>query len=372
MRKVSNKIRWLSMLGMIALVTGCQQELTKPITSESTGQTTETTAKPSPTPSVTPNQETEKELTPEPIPASSPNTTVPTNQPVEEQRKEPLSPYQVLNKIREIEKVKGGTYQGEWKEDEYTFYLPDKDGDGRNARYYERSTHHVKVYGKDGFTYYYNLVDPATYPQATLEAESIQVSPETWQQMDKIEQKLYTGEDTFHAEWSPNFQAVAYYKGTTEEGQAYIWKVGNDSPSPIKEAVIDRYFFTWSPDSEYLLLDTGTSRHRGGQIYQVANDKMSEPFSYISQFHFSPDSRWAAFSLLSGKVAKEKYGMEDEETEDIWLYDLATMKQKKLLQADDHTDYFPLEWKSETELLYWKKDYQKNTEEELTLTIPQR
>ncbi|WP_286176992.1 hypothetical protein [Brevibacillus brevis] len=372
MRKTSNKRKWLSMLGMIVLVTGCQQEPTKPITSENTGQTTETTAKPSPTPSVTPNQETEKEPTSEPIPVSSPNTTVPTNQPVEEQRKEPLSPYQVLNKIREIEKVKGGTYQGEWKEDEYTFHLPDKDGDGRNARYYERSTHHVKVLGKDGLKFFYHLFDPATYPQTTLEAKSIQVNPETRQKMDKIEQKLYTNEDIFHAEWSPNFQAVAYYKGTTEEGQAYIWKVGNDSPSPIKEAVIDRYFFTWSPDSEYLLLDTGTSRHRGGQIYQVANDKMSEPFSYISQFHFSPDSRWAAFSLSSGRVAKEKYGMEDEETEDIWLYDLATMKQKKLLQADDHTDYFPLEWKSETELLYWKKDYQKNTEEELTLTIAQR
>lgn len=39
----------------------------------------------------------------------------------------------------------------------------------------------------------------------SLEAESIQVSPETWQQMDKIEQKLYTSEDTFHAKWSPNF-----------------------------------------------------------------------------------------------------------------------------------------------------------------------
>ncbi|NTU29398.1 hypothetical protein HPY27_04365 [Brevibacillus sp. HB1.1] len=356
MRKALNKNRWLSMICMIALVTGCQHEPNKPITSENAGKTTEATAKPIPAP----------------LPTSSPVSTAPTNQPMEEQQKESLSPYQVLNKIREIEKVKGGTYQGEWKEDEYTFHLPDKDGDRRNARYYERSTHHVKVYGKDGLKYFYHLFDPATYPLTTLETESIQVNPETWQQMNKIEQKLYTSEDTFHAEWSPNFQAVAYYKGTTEDGQAYIWKVGNDSPSPIKEAVIDRYFFTWSPDSEYLLLDTGTSRHRGGQIYQVANDRMSEPFSYISQFRFSPDSIRAAFSQLSGIISKEKYGMEDEETEDIWLYELSTGKQKKLLQADDHTDYFPLEWKSETELLYWKQDYQKNTEEELTVTIPQK
>ncbi|MDC0760189.1 hypothetical protein POF51_05755 [Brevibacillus sp. AG] len=242
MRKALNKIRWLSMICTIALVTGCQHEPNKPITSENAGKTTEATAKPIPAP----------------LPTSSPVSTAPTNQPVEEQQKESLSPYQGLNKIREIEKVKGGTYQGEWKEDEYTF----------------------------------------------------------------------------HAEWSPNFQAVAYYKGTTEDGQAYIWKVGNDSPSPIKEAVIDRYFFTWSPDSEYLLLDTGTSRHRGGQIYQVANDRMSEPFSYISQFRFSPDSKRAAFSQLSGIISKEKYGMEDEETEDIWLYELSTGKQKKLLQAD--------------------------------------
>ncbi|MFS0557967.1 hypothetical protein [Brevibacillus sp. 179-C9.3 HS] len=277
----------------------------------------------------------------------------------------------MLQKIREIEQFKGGTYQGEWAENEYTFALTNNSDDRDYRRYYDRATHHVKKLGENELEIYYNLLDTSTYPQATSDLEDLQVGQETLQQMDGIEQKLYANKEAFHAQWSPNFQYVSFYKGTDEDGQAYIWKIGNDSPTPLKEAVVDRYFFEWSPDSQYLLLDTGTSRHRGGQIYQVATGKMSEPFSYISQFQFSPHAKWAAFSQLSGINSKEKYGMEDEETEDLWLFDLSTMEQKKLFQADDHTDYFPLEWKSDTELRYWKKDYQKNTEEELTVTIPQ-
>lgn len=360
LRTATNKAKWLSMLCTIALLSGCQNEPNKPITADNVGQAAEPTTKPSPIPAVAPKQETIKEPAPE----------APANQPImEEPPKAGLTPYQVLNKIREIEKFQGGTYQGEWEESEYTFQLPGKNKDRENARYYERSTHDIKVLGENGLEFFYNLFDPATFPKSNPKPADIQVTPEVLQQMDTIEQKLYANEDAFHAEWSPNFQVIAYYEGTTEDGQAYIWKVGDDSPLPIAQGVADRYFFEWSPDSDYLLLDTGTSRHRGGQIYHVTTGKLSEPFSYISQFVFSPDAKWAAFSRLSGIKSPQKYGMEDEETEDMWLYDLTAMKQTKLLQADDHTEYFPREWKSETELLYSKQDYAKNTEEELTVTV---
>lgn len=48
---------------------------------------------------------------------------------------------------------------------------------------------------------------------------------------------------------------------------------------------------------------------------------------------------------------------------------LADFKIHRILEADDHTDYFPDQWVSDSELIYTKRDYKNDTEEELSIMV---
>ncbi len=284
-----------------------------------------------------------------------------------------LTPYQVLTKIREIEKFSGGTFQGNGKENIYSFLIPDPNKEDENIIYnrlYDISNGNVSIYGKKDFEVYYNLFDESTYTHLKVNPVIIQVDKNHQNEMNKIEQKLYSSDDSNNAKWSPNYQYVAYYLGNSDGGEAYLWKVGDNTPTKINKTERDRYFFKWSPDSRYLVLDTGTSRHRGGQIYNVSTRKISDSFGYIHKVYFSENSSWIAYSNSSEFRSKEKAGYEDDQTEEIWLMDLNNFEERFLIRTDDHTDYSPAKWTNDSELIYLKRDYRTGTKEELEITIP--
>jgi hypothetical protein len=155
-----------------------------------------------------------------------------------------------------------------------------------------------------------------------------------------------------------------------DTGQAYIWKVGETSPVLIVGANSDRYFFVWAPNEDYVLVDRGTAVDRGGQIYSISRKQLSDVFGYHGSVIYSPDLKWIMYSVSSGIRSKEKEIYENDQTLSLLLMNLSSLKEKVLLQADDHTDYNPVKWKSETELMYKKHDYQKKSDKVISLTIP--
>lgn len=284
-----------------------------------------------------------------------------------------LTPYQVLTKIREIENFTGGTFDGSWDGDTYSFTVPDlSDKDELyvyDTRIFDKANGSIYVHGKDGLEVYYDLLDKTTYPQMNGDHSGIHLNPEQLHSMDLIEQKLYDSPEIFNAQWSPDYQYIAYYSGKEFEGEAYVWKVGEQAPVKILIDKLDRYYFEWSPDSEYLLLDTGTSPFRGGYMYSISRNTVSAYFNYITSVYFSDGSKWIAFSKASEYRAAEKYGFEDDSTFDLMVMDLTDFKIHRILEADDHTDYFPDQWVSDSELIYTKTDYQNDTEVELQIIV---
>jgi hypothetical protein len=310
--------------------------------------------------------------TPIPTPISTPIPILPSESPTLLK----LSPYQALSKIRDIERFTGGTYQGIMT-NSYSFATPleRKNVNGeiiKEVRFYDFSNGNVYRVTDSGIVQYYNILDSTSYPKVLTATNGMKMGQEQLEKINQLEQQLYDQVNVYNVVWSPNYNYIAYYIGNVDTGQAYVWKAGNTSSVPIIGANIDRYFFVWAQNEDYVLVDRGTSVDRRGQIYSISRKQLSEGFSYHNTVYFSPDLKWIIYSVTSGIRSKEKEIYESDQTLSLSLMDLSAFKKKVLLQADDHTDYNPVKWKSETELLYKKHDYQKKSDKVISLTIPNR
>ncbi|QMV41862.1 hypothetical protein [Cohnella cholangitidis] len=280
------------------------------------------------------------------------------------------TPYPVLALIREIEGFQGGAYDGELADSKRIIYytpLPSDDY-ARDYRYYDYETGDVYVNGEDGQVLYYNVFDSATYPAATEAPPGDPVDPARLKQMNGLERKLYALENVYNIEWSPDYQTIAYCQGIEYESKVYAWKASDESAVEIPVEP-DTYYFQWASDSKVLLLDSGTSVLRGGQLYQVASGKLSEYFGYANEALISPNSKRVAYARTSGISSEQKNDYEVGETLELWVMDLSDFTERKLIQADDHTDYSPVQWNNDSELVYAKHDYKTDVEEELRITV---
>ncbi|WP_239615698.1 hypothetical protein [Cohnella mopanensis] len=280
------------------------------------------------------------------------------------------TPYPVLALIRQVEGFTRGAYDGELSDSKrFIYYTPwPSDNYARDYRYYDYATGDVYVNGEDGQVVYYNAFDSATYPAAKEAPLGNPVDPAQLKQMNGLELKLYAQENVYNIEWSPDYRTVAYCQGNEYESKAYVWKVGDESAVEIPGEP-DTYYFEWSSDSKFLLLDSGTSVLRGGQLYQVASGTLSQYFSYVNEALISPNSKRAVYARTSGISSEEKSGYEVGETVELWVMDLSDFTERVLIPADDHSDYYPEKWSSDSELVYTKHDYKSDKEEELRITV---
>lgn len=116
------------------------------------------------------------------------------------------------------------------------------------------------------------------------------------------------------AKWSPNGKWIAYISDASGEDEIYI--VPQDGSSPARQLTrgADTYKFhlEWSPDSSKLLWSDKKLRLQyvevaSGAVTPVAQAKAWE----ISEFTWSPDSRWIAYAQ-----------QEDDKMQTIYLYSL--------------------------------------------------
>lgn len=112
----------------------------------------------------------------------------------------------------------------------------------------------------------------------------------------------------------------------------------------------------------------GTSHARGGYLISVKNINLMQPLSYYKSVQFSPNSKWIAYSSLSGIKSKEKEGIEDRETLDLFIMDTETFAIKMIGKANRYTDYYSSRWDHNI-LKYIKHDLQINTNEEKTFNV---
>ena len=126
------------------------------------------------------------------------------------------------------------------------------------------------------------------------------------------------------SKWSPNGKWIAYISDASGENEIYI--VPQDGSGPAKQltrgADTYKFFLEWSPDSTRLLWSDKKLRLQyvdveSGAVTPVAQAKAWE----ISEFSWSPDSRWIAY-------AQE----EDDRMQMIYLYSLAS---KQTVPATD-------------------------------------
>ncbi|MDF2935372.1 MAG: hypothetical protein K0Q90_745 [Paenibacillaceae bacterium] len=286
-----------------------------------------------------------------------------------------LTSYQILQEMRKIEGFSGGTYS-RMLNDTFYFYISnffdpeadDSDNRIQSYRKVNRKTGDVSHHEKGNVVTYYNLYKPETYPKQKVNQALSSEQTEQLKRIMKLEQQFYANPDIYNAEWSPDISSIAYSQGNEQEGQSYIWQVSKAAPQLVTENIDPELsFYNWSPDSQYLLIDTGTSRQRGGALYQVETGRLSGDFRYLSRFYFSPDSKYAVFSRLSGIISKAKWGYEDDETDDLWVMELSTFAEKLIRKADDHTGYFGLGWENDSTFNYEQFDYA--SENRLTKTL---
>ncbi|MFW5757665.1 MAG: S41 family peptidase [Bacteroidota bacterium] len=118
--------------------------------------------------------------------------------------------------------------------------------------------------------------------------------------------------------WSPNGKHIAYYSDETDEYEVYILEnKENAEPRQVTKGSQGwKYAPKWSPDSRYLvffdrsmqlqLLDVNT-----GDIEIIDRARAFE----ITQFNFSPDSKWVAYTQSNSNDASSVmvYNIENEE-----------------------------------------------------------
>jgi len=118
------------------------------------------------------------------------------------------------------------------------------------------------------------------------------------------------------SKWSPDGKWIAYISDASGEDEIYI--IPQDGLSPAKQlthgADTYKFFLLWSPDSQKILWSDKELRLQyvdvaSGNVTQAAQAKAFE----ISDFNWSPDSQWIAYSQE-----------EEQKLPTIYLYSLAT------------------------------------------------
>ncbi len=126
------------------------------------------------------------------------------------------------------------------------------------------------------------------------------------------------------SKWSPDGKWIAYISDATGEDEIYI--VPQDGSGPAKQLTrgADTYKFAllWSPDSQKIAWSDKKQRLQfvdvaAGTVTQAAQAKAFE----ISEFNWSPDSRWIAYSQP-----------EEDKMQTIYLYSL---ESKETVPATD-------------------------------------
>ncbi len=121
------------------------------------------------------------------------------------------------------------------------------------------------------------------------------------------------------SKWSPDGKWIAYISDASGEDEIYI--IPQDGSGPAKQLTHDadtyKFFLLWSPDSKKILWSDKKLRLQyvdvdSGDMTLVAQAKAFE----ISDFNWSPDSRWIAYSQEEEQKMPTVYiySLESEET----------------------------------------------------------
>lgn len=171
---------------------------------------------------------------------------------------------------------------------------------------------------------------------------------------EAIKIKLEERKDIYAITWSFDRALVAFAQGDTNswEGQIYIWKVGEKTPTIISE-IDDRICeFFWSPNSSYVFVDTGTSLQRGGIIISAKELKKVATIGYIGGPLWSPDSKWVVVGIESNipPITPTELGG----TVDLIIYNVENQEKKLIAQATSEFYYLPFKWDEDGKLTYRK------------------
>jgi hypothetical protein len=174
--------------------------------------------------------------------------------------------------------------------------------------------------------------------------------------------------------WSPDHKIAVYHKDNLSIGKVYLWRVGEEEAIPVvinKSSDIIVSAFIWTPDSEHFLVDDGTAVDRGGYLISVKN-LQSKEVHYHSNVYFSPDSKRMLFSEWVNILSSYKKDIEAGYSYDLSVLNLDTYEVTALMKPTDTTDFIAQGWSDNSTVKYTKKDYSKQTEENLELALDKK
>ena len=102
-----------------------------------------------------------------------------------------------------------------------------------------------------------------------------------------------------NAAWSPDGRWIAYVSDATGEDEIYLMPQDGQGPPTQLTASGDtyKYALSWSPDSQYLLWGDRKNRLQFVDVQTKAVVLVDQASAWeISQYAWSPDSRWIAFT----------------------------------------------------------------------------
>lgn len=150
---------------------------------------------------------------------------------------------------------------------------------------------------------------------------------------EEIRKALASKQEVFQTTWSPDQRTVVYIqKGKPEKNgmdEAYLWKVGEKDPKPVRDVSGTTHGFAWSPDSKYFLISEKLGE---GAINSVVKADTLQEETYKPKSLAIPV--WSADSLALA------YGNESHEYGESWgfleVYKLGAEKSEYIWKAKNY------------------------------------
>ncbi|MEL7567018.1 MAG: hypothetical protein AAGU27_19345 [Dehalobacterium sp.] len=148
-----------------------------------------------------------------------------------------------------------------------------------------------------------------------------------------IEEQLASNKEVFKTTWSPDDTKVVYIQtGKPEKNgldEAYLWQVGEEKGSFIRDVSPTTHGFTWSPDSRYFLISEKLGEGAVSSIVDAAS--LSEEAYKIKSMSIPV---WSSDSLSLA------YGNEQHDTGESWgsleVYKLGDEKSEYIWKAKNY------------------------------------